>query len=80
MIDKHPLQSALYASVESLLENRQTYYQSSVSGYSHFTEEGKLALLEIVSMFAEKMIKTKQSELDKRAKELVINGLKGESN
>lgn len=72
------LQSAFYSSIEGLIDNSYAYYKSSVTGYSHFTEEGRDAVLEIVSMFAEKIIRVREKEFEQLIKDRVWSELNKE--
>ena len=61
-----------------LLNDRTMYYKSSVGkDYSHFTDAGKEAVAEYMELMAWKMIQAEEADLDRRAKEQVLNSLKG---
>lgn len=61
------------------MRNRK-YYRHSIVGveYSHWTEDGKKALAEYMNLIGYKMLEAEEAELRQRAKDMVINGLKGE--
>lgn len=79
-MDRDTIKDALYGSIVGLMDNSSNFYKSSVLSYSHFTDEGRVALADMVSLFVEEILKEEQRQLDSRAKEMVINGLKGENN
>ena len=79
-MDKYSIKEFLYGGVQELMKNRKYYYHSSVgSNYSHWTDEGKEALAEYMNLIGHKMLEAEEIDLNKRAKELVIKGLKGET-
>jgi hypothetical protein len=79
-MDSHAVKDLMFGGVAEMLKNHKLYYRSEVGAdYCHFTEEGKKALHEYMNLMAYKMLEAEEVSLNKRAKELVINGLKGES-
>ena len=77
-MDKDALKDILYGGLSELIKNNQYYYHSNIGpNYSHWTEEGSKALAEYMHMIAELIFIADFVSLDKRAKELVINGLTG---
>ena len=80
MIEKAAVKDLFYGGVMEILSNRHYYYHSSIgSEYSHFTDAGKEAMAIYLNTMAGMMIKAEEASLNKRAKDLVINGLKGET-
>lgn len=78
-MDKQAVKDLVYGGLQELVRNRTYYYNSGIgSNYSHFTEEGEQALKEYMKLMVPKMCEAEEKYLDKRAKELVIKGLKGE--
>ena len=78
-MNKDVIKEIMFGGVAEMLKNRDLYYHSSVgSNYCHFTEAGKAALQEYMNIMAYKMLEAEEELLNKRAKELVIKGLKGE--
>jgi hypothetical protein len=49
------------------------------TNYCHFTEEGQKALQEYMTLMGAKLCEAEEAELNRRAKDLVIKGLKGET-
>lgn len=80
MLEKPAIKELLYGGMMEMLKNRDYYYNSGIgSNYSHFTENGKEAMAEYLRVMADLMMKAEEESLNKRAKELVIKGLKGET-
>ena len=80
MLEKPAIKELLYGGMMVMLKNRDYYYNSGIgSNYSHFTENGKEAMAEYLRVMADLMMKAEEESLNKRAKELVIKGLKGET-
>ena len=78
-MDKQAVKDLTFGGISELMRNKEYYYFSSIgSTYSHWTEAGKEALYEYMDLMAYKFHEAEQESLNKRAKELVINGLKGE--
>jgi len=74
------LKDTLYAGIHALAENRRYYHHSTVSSdYSRWTDEGTQAVSEYTKIMVEMMLAEEERSLNKRAKDLVIKGLKGES-
>ena len=70
----------MYGGLSELMNNKDFYYRSSVGAdYSHWTEKGTLVMIEFVKSMTKQMHTAENKALDKRAKDLVIKGLKGET-
>jgi hypothetical protein len=79
-MEKLALKDTLYAGIYALAENRRYYYHNAMGAdYSHWTNEGTLAVSEYTKIMVELMLVEEESLLNKRAKDLVINGLTGET-
>ena len=77
-MDRPAIKDFVYGGIMELMRNRQYFYHSGVnSTYSCWTDEGKQAVVEYMSLVAGKMMEAEQQELDARARELVVNSLKG---
>jgi hypothetical protein len=80
MLEKNAVKELLYGGLMEMLKNRDYYYNSSIgSNYNHFTENGKEAIEAYLKVMADLMLKAEEESLNKRAKELVVKGLKGET-
>jgi hypothetical protein len=76
-MDRPAIKDLVYGGMMELMRNRQYYYHSGInSTYSHWTDEGKEALAEFMTLVAAKMFESEEAELDARAKELVVRELK----
>ena len=80
MLEKDAVKDLFYGGITELMNNKEFYYRSGVGAdYSHWTEKGSIVLLEFVNSMTKQMHTAEERALDKRAKELVLKGLKGES-
>jgi hypothetical protein len=78
-MDRHSIKDLMYGALGELMHNRKYYYHSTVGvNYSHWTDEGKEALYEFMNIIAFKMLEAEEAELNQRAKDLVVKGLKGD--
>ena len=78
-MDKQAVKDLMYGGIAELMRNRHYFYYSSVSThYSHWTEEGHKALAEYMTVISHKMLETEAAELDERAKNMVLNTLRGD--
>jgi len=80
-LDKQALKDILYGSIAEMAKNSKYYHNSSFGGkFCYFTDEGEKAVMEILNLWTLKVLEEEKQMLDKRAKELVVKGLKGEDN
>jgi hypothetical protein len=78
-MDKQAVKDLMFGGINELMRNRTYYYHSTIGqNYSHWTEEGKTALLDYMHLMGWKLKEAEEAELNRRAKDLVIKGLKGE--
>lgn len=76
-MEKQAIKELMYGGVSELMNNSRYYYRSSVgNSYSHWTEEGKIALQEYMKEITQFIYEAEQVALDKRAKDLVLKELK----
>jgi regulator of sigma D len=76
-MDRTAIKDLLYGGMMELMRNRQYYYNSGVnSTYNRWTEEGQAALADYMNLVSSKMWEAEQTELNARAKELVLKELK----
>ena len=79
-MNKQAIKDVMFGSISELIKNKNFYYFSSVGPeYCYWTEEGKVELQAYMDLMAYKMLEAEEESLNKRAKELVIKGLKGET-
>lgn len=77
-MDKAAIKSFIYGGIEELLHDKKFYYYSSIGAdYSYFTDEGKVAVMALLDMVAWKMREAENEDLDARAKQQVLDTLKG---
>ena len=78
-MEKAALKDIMFGGVLELSRNSRYYYRSAVGeSYSHWTEDGKEALQSLMDNLAWKLLEAEEVELNKRSKDLVLKGLKGE--
>ena len=68
----------LYGAVRQLILEKDYFYQSYQTEYSHLTGNGERAIINLVNLFGPKLIKAIQDDDIKRSKEIVLNELKKE--
>jgi hypothetical protein len=79
-MEKAALKDLLYGGMVELVNDKTYYYHSTISSnYSKLTDAGVVAMTKYITAMAELMIEAETKELDKRAKDMVIRGLKGET-
>ena len=79
-MERTAIKELMYGGVNELMHNRKYYYHSAVGGdYSHWTDEGKEALIEYMNMISHRMMRAEEEDINKRSKDLVMKGLKGDS-
>lgn len=75
-MEKGAIKQLMYGGIKELMNDRRYYYNSGMGKrYSHFTDDGKIALYEFVSEIAAYITDAENEELDKRAKEMVLKEL-----
>jgi hypothetical protein len=76
-LKKQAVKDVLYGGLLELMRDERFFYYSTVNhSYSHWTEEGQQALLEYMQANSQLMLICDETELDERARRLVISGLK----
>ena len=77
-MDKSAVKDLIFGGLHELMKNRNYYYHSSVGqSYSHWTDEGKEALVEYMNVMGWKLKEAEEANLKTRAKEMTMNALKG---
>ena len=78
-MDKSAVKDLIFGGLHELMKNRNYYYYSSVGQtYSHWTDEGKEALVDYMNVMGWKLKEAEEADIRKKAKELTMNALKGE--
>lgn len=76
-MEKYAIKQLMYGGIKELMNDRRYYYNSGMGKkYSHFTDEGKIAVYEFVTDIAAYIVDAENEELDKRARDMVLNELK----
>jgi two-component SAPR family response regulator len=79
-MDKQAVKDLMFGGINELMRNRQYYHHSSVGqAYSYWTDEGKEALQEYMQVMGWKLKEAEEADLKKRAKEMTMTALKGET-
>jgi hypothetical protein len=78
-MDKQAVKDLMFGGIHELMRDRKYYYHSTVGQhYSHWTDEGKVALCQYMDIMGWKLKEAEEADLKERAKQMVLNGLKGE--
>ena len=81
MLNRSAIKDLVYGGLKELASNTEFYYQSPVSSeYSHLTDAGREAVADYLDRMLYIINKSEEESLNIRAKQMVINGLKGENN
>jgi hypothetical protein len=76
-MDKGAVKDIVYGGLLELQRNRAYYYYSEVgSKYCYWTEQGQEAVAEFLKEMAPLMRQAEEQDLDRRAKDMVLNELK----
>ena len=77
-MEKQAIKELLYGGVSELMKNSRYYYKSSVGkSYCNWTDDGEIALKEFVTEITHFISEADKAELDRRAKQMVMDTLKG---
>ncbi len=73
------IKDMFYSGMLELVKNRKYYYRGISQQYCHLTEDGKAVLTDYFEIMGYKMLEAYEKDLDERAKNMVIQNLKGET-
>ena len=79
IMHKNAVKDQLYGSIIEMMHNRELFYKSSVGKnheYSHWTDQGKQALMEFVEAQSKRMLAAEDALIRQRAKEMTFEALK----
>lgn len=77
-MEKSAVKELIYGGINELMQNPKYYYHSAVGpSYCKWTAQGEQVLAEFVSEISHLISQAEAQALDQRAKELVVNELKG---
>jgi hypothetical protein len=78
-MEKDVVKALMWGGLMELMNNKEFYYHSSVGPeYGHWSEKGTRVMMTFMSSMTKQMVAAEEQELNRRAKEMVIKGLKGE--
>jgi len=78
-MEKDVVKDLMWGGLIELMNNKEFYYRSSVGPeYGHWSERGTRVMMEFMNYWTKQMQAAEEQELNRRAKEMVIKGLKGE--
>lgn len=78
-MNKLAIKDIMYGGIVEMMKNRELFYNSSVNAkYSEWTVAGNAALQEFIQAISVQILLIEEEDLNKRAKEIVVKGLKGE--
>lgn len=78
-MNKDAVKDIIYGGIKEIIGNRKYCYESFYPDNSKLTDEGKAVIIEFMELAANKIIEVERKELDRRAKDLVIDNLKGDN-
>ena len=79
-MEKDVVKDLMWGGLIELMNNKEFYYRSSVGPeYGHWTDRGTSVMMAFMSSMTKQMVAAEEQELNRRAKEMVIKGLKGET-
>lgn len=79
-MDRDGIKDLIYGSMRELMRNHDYYYHSNVSeSYSEWTPAGEKALIEHMNMMARLIKKAEHADLEARARQLVMDTIKGDA-
>ena len=79
-MDKEAVKNLMFGGFCELIRDSRYYHRSEVAPeYCYFTDRGEIAIKDFMTQMAVNIHAAEVADLDRRAKEMVIKGLKGES-
>ena len=79
-MDRQAVKDLAFGGLVEILKSKRYYYYSTVGAdYCHLTEEGEKMVVEYINMLGYKVMKAEEDDLNRRAKELTMKALKGET-
>jgi hypothetical protein len=79
-MDKEAVKNLMFGGFSELIRDSKYYHRSEVGPeYCYFTARGEVAIKDFMTQMAVNIHTAEVADLDRRAKEMVIKGLKGES-
>jgi hypothetical protein len=79
-MDKEAVKSLMFGGFRELIRDSRYYHHSDVGPeYCYFTDLGKVVMKDFMTQMAVNIHRAEEADLNRRAKDMVISGLKGES-
>ena len=78
-MQKSALKDLLYGSIVEMTDNKDLFYKSEIGQkyeYSHWTDNGKMVVMELIEYVTRKILTAENEELNARAKKMVWDQLK----
>ena len=76
-MEKQAIKELMYGGINELMQNRRYYYNSNIGkNYSHWTDEGKVAMESFMREMTQYIYDAEQRSLNERAKEQTLQALK----
>jgi hypothetical protein len=78
-MQKSALKDLLYGSIVEMTDNKDLFYKSKIGQkyeYSHWTDNGKMVVMELIEYVTRKILTAENEELNARAKKMVWDQLK----
>ena len=78
-MEKDVVKDLMWGGLIELMNNKELYYRSVVGPeYGQWSDRGTQVMMAFMSSMTKQMQAAEEKELNRRAKEMVIKGLKGE--
>jgi hypothetical protein len=79
-MDKDAVKDIIFGGLVEIVKSKRYYRYSTVGPeYSYLTEDGEKMIVEYINLMSYKIHQAEEEELNKRAKELTMKALKGET-
>jgi hypothetical protein len=79
-MEKDVVKALMWGGLMELMNNKEFYYRSTIDPeFGNWTERGSLVMMKFMNSMTKQMVAVEEQDLDRRAKDLVIKGLKGET-
>jgi hypothetical protein len=78
-MEKDVVKDLMWGGLIELTNNKEFYYRSVVGPeYGQWSDRGARVMMEFMNSMTRQMVAAEEQDLNRRAKEMVIKGLKGE--
>ena len=76
---KNAVRDQLYGAIIEMMNDREYFYKSNIGSsheYSHWTDDGRAALMEFLEHHTKRMLLAEEKIIKERAKEMTFEALK----